>query len=167
MKDPPDRRKLLTAVRARLAERGWSDPGGAVRSFVDTVHQTSLTNGERPSGAALAAIVPPKLVAVNATDADTIASALTPVVAGTPGEDVARPLIAVDEIDSFGAIRTVSAASVADIAGPLALPELTVKRFIASILGEAYVPKDWGGEGNDLFRLAWCSAANASTQHSC
>jgi hypothetical protein len=60
-------------------------------------------------------------------------------------------LIPMVEIDSFARAQHVYPSVVASFANPLDLLEQTVKLLIARILGEPYVPKDWGGETDDLF----------------
>jgi hypothetical protein len=58
--------------------------------------------------------------------------------------------INIDEIHSFREVRKVSPHDV-DKLVPLAIPESSIKQSFAQILGEPFVPKDWGGETADLF----------------
>lgn len=58
--------------------------------------------------------------------------------------------ISIDEIDSFHEVRKVSPHDV-DKLVPLTIPEASIKQSLAQILGEPFVPKDWGGETADLF----------------
>ena len=58
--------------------------------------------------------------------------------------------ISVDDIDSFRQVQTVSPHEVAHLV-PVTLSEADIKQGIAQILGEPFVPKDWGGEIADLF----------------
>ncbi len=43
------------------------------------------------------------------------------------------------------------AEQVAGFANPLVLPERVVKHLLARLLGEPFVPNDWGGEHDDLY----------------
>lgn len=153
----PDTRSLLTAMRRVLADRSWGDPTNGSRELADAIQRHWAQHGTAPSVDEIAAYVPTRLTAPNGLDAHEMASSLAPAIADVQAPSdlenfVPRePLIPIDAIDSFAAVRDVSPEQVSAVASPLALPERTVKAFIASIIGEPYVPKDWGGEGNDLF----------------
>lgn len=54
------------------------------------------------------------------------------------------------QIDAFNKIATPPRIKKADIEAVQNMPEDTVKRAIAEIIGEQFVPKDWGGEKSDL-----------------
>ncbi|MDG2531265.1 hypothetical protein [Caulobacter endophyticus] len=56
----------------------------------------------------------------------------------------------VDQIDTFAAVRNVKPPKAADLAQLRAMPEEVVKASFADIIGEPFVPKDWGGETSDL-----------------
>jgi hypothetical protein len=58
--------------------------------------------------------------------------------------------IYVDDIDSFGEVRKVSAKAIKEQL-PLTIPEKEVKASFAAIIGENFVPKDWSGEKSDLY----------------
>lgn len=58
--------------------------------------------------------------------------------------------IALEEIDSFEKITSVSEADVNDMF-PLLLLEADVKRALCNIVGTPYLRPDWGGESCDLF----------------
>jgi hypothetical protein len=59
-------------------------------------------------------------------------------------------LISMDDIDSFSSASSVSDHQVNHISRPLPLAEAKVKEFIARILGEPYLERDWGGELSDI-----------------
>jgi hypothetical protein len=63
----------------------------------------------------------------------------------------APALVELGAIDSFQRMLEVSAAQVAGFAAPLDLAERNVKRLLARLLGEPFVPNDWGGEHDDLY----------------
>jgi hypothetical protein len=53
-------------------------------------------------------------------------------------------------IDSFSKMGAQSVATKGELEQLLATPEDDVKHAVAAIIGEPYVPKDWGGEKSDL-----------------
>lgn len=55
------------------------------------------------------------------------------------------------DIDQFNEIDFTSPLTEAELEAVLLVPEETVKRAFAGLLGEPYVPKDWGGERSDLY----------------
>jgi hypothetical protein len=59
--------------------------------------------------------------------------------------------ITIDAIDQFSKVKTIRAKSIPDKLSPERLPEQRVKRGLVKLLGETEVPKDWGGEINDIF----------------
>lgn len=63
-----------------------------------------------------------------------------------------RSLIRVypDYIDSFGRLKGAPQATVSDVKALQAVPEAAVKDAVAEIIGEPFVPPDWGGENSDL-----------------
>ncbi len=58
--------------------------------------------------------------------------------------------IYIDDIDSFMKVRKIPPAEVKTLV-PLTLSEADIKNYMAEIIGEPFVPKDWGGETADLF----------------
>lgn len=60
-------------------------------------------------------------------------------------------LISIEEIDTFRQAAEIPSGDVTAISHPLQLPERDVKRLVAGIIGESSVPKDWGGESDDLY----------------
>jgi hypothetical protein len=58
--------------------------------------------------------------------------------------------ILVDHIDSFKEVHKIRPNRIKNFV-PLDLSEEFVKKALASIIGEPFVPKDWGGELSDLF----------------
>jgi hypothetical protein len=62
-----------------------------------------------------------------------------------------KSLVEMGEIDSFRRALAVPAEQVAGFANPLVLPERVVKHLLARLLGEPFVPNDWGGEHDDLY----------------
>lgn len=55
------------------------------------------------------------------------------------------------EIGQFGGVDFRCPVTPAELKAVLAVPEEKVKNTIADLIGEAYVPKDWGGERSDLY----------------
>ena len=55
-----------------------------------------------------------------------------------------------EQIDSFGPLRNAPAATANDLKALQAMPEARVKDALAEIIGELFVPADWGGEVSDL-----------------
>jgi len=55
------------------------------------------------------------------------------------------------DIGQFSGIDFASPLTVAEREAVLRTPEDTVKRAFAALIGESYVPKDWGGERSDLY----------------
>lgn len=53
-------------------------------------------------------------------------------------------------IDSFAKISEVRASTPAELKTLLTVPEEDIKHAFAAIIGEPFVPKDWGGEKSDL-----------------
>jgi hypothetical protein len=146
----PDVRKMLTAVRQVASTRGWRDPGSSIRDFVERVRKEMARTGSVPRSADLVEYIGGAFLAHNETDAHTVGEAFGAALATVPWIDP-RLVIGIEEIDTFAMTASVAAADVAAFARPLDLPERTVKLLVAAIIGEPYVPKDWGGEGNDLY----------------
>jgi hypothetical protein len=57
--------------------------------------------------------------------------------------------VTVDDIDEFAKVRSIK--NVPPTLSPERLPEARFKRGIIALLGDAVIPKDWGGEANDIF----------------
>jgi hypothetical protein len=55
------------------------------------------------------------------------------------------------EVGQFGGVDFGRSVPPAELKAVLAVPEERVKNAIADLIGEAYVPKDWGGERSDLY----------------
>lgn len=55
-----------------------------------------------------------------------------------------------DQIDQFSLMQAQRAATVPDLQSLLQIKEDEVKHAFAAIIGEPFVPKDWGGEKSDL-----------------
>jgi hypothetical protein len=55
------------------------------------------------------------------------------------------------DIGQFSGIDFASPLTQAELEAVLRVPEDTVKRAIAELIGEPYVPRDWGGERSDLY----------------
>lgn len=55
------------------------------------------------------------------------------------------------DIGQFSGIDFASPLAEAEGEAVLRVPEDTVKRAFARLIGESYVPKDWGGERSDLY----------------
>ncbi|MGA8807120.1 MAG: hypothetical protein WB973_04520 [Thermoanaerobaculia bacterium] len=56
----------------------------------------------------------------------------------------------VSQIDAFSALADVSPPSLEKVGRLKEVPEESVKNAFAEIIGEPFVPKDWGGEMSDL-----------------
>ncbi|MCC4295199.1 hypothetical protein [Brevundimonas aurantiaca] len=56
----------------------------------------------------------------------------------------------IEQIDTFAAARNVKPPKAAELARLREIPEDVVKAAFADIIGEPFVPKDWGGETSDL-----------------
>ncbi|SCF48712.1 hypothetical protein GA0070216_12826 [Micromonospora matsumotoense] len=69
-----------------------------------------------------------------------------PAVASAP-----RARVYPSDIGQFSGIDFASPFAEAEGEAVLRVPEDTVKRAFAELLGEPYVPKDWGGERSDLY----------------
>jgi hypothetical protein len=98
----------------------------------------------------LVPLIPGPYASENEVSAEVIAAAFVSAIASTPASS-ADPLVPPEEIETFSAVRDVAPSAVKGIASPLDLPERHVKLFVAEVIGEPYVPYDWGGEGNDLY----------------
>ncbi|HEY1914513.1 MAG TPA: hypothetical protein VGH27_02960 [Streptosporangiaceae bacterium] len=61
------------------------------------------------------------------------------------------PRIYPSEIGQFGGVDFRCPVTPAELKAVLAAPEQKVKNTIADLIGEPYVPKDWGGERSDLY----------------
>ena len=63
----------------------------------------------------------------------------------------AGPRVYPSDIGQFSGIDFASPLTEAELEAVLRVPEDTVKRAFAGLIGESYVPKDWGGERSDLY----------------
>lgn len=59
--------------------------------------------------------------------------------------------VGIDDVDQFKKVRKIR--KVPNALDPERLPEQRVKRGILHLLRETKVPKDWGGESNDIFSV--------------
>lgn len=97
------------------------------------------------------AAIPDGFLDANRVSREAVARVLRESLGGLPLARDRPPLIGIDQIASFQKAAEVTPPLVAAISRPLALPERTVKEFVALILGEPRIDKDWGGEPDDLF----------------
>ncbi|MFG2064317.1 hypothetical protein ACGFIK_23180 [Micromonospora sp. NPDC048871] len=67
------------------------------------------------------------------------------------GASASRARVYPSDIGQFSGIDFASPFAEAEGEAVLRVPEDTVKRAFAELLGEPYVPKDWGGERSDLY----------------
>jgi hypothetical protein len=67
------------------------------------------------------------------------------------GASVPRARVYPSDIGQFSGVDFASPFAEAEGEAVLRVPEDTVKRAFAELLGEPYVPKDWGGERSDLY----------------
>jgi hypothetical protein len=54
------------------------------------------------------------------------------------------------QVDNFDKCRLEKPATASEQRDLLAIPEREIKEAFAAIIGETYIPKDWGGETSDL-----------------
>lgn len=73
-------------------------------------------------------------------DDNLVAEGLAPGLRVYPGD-----------IGQFDGIDFASPLAQAELEAVLRVPEDTVKRAFAGLIGESYVPKDWAGERSDLY----------------
>ena len=88
--------------------------------------------------------------AVNAKQVAVGEHAHAVYVENSGSREVSRLTVPLDEIDSFQKVREVPVSAVQGFPYPLQVPEVVIKHLIARIIGEPFVPKDWGGEMDDL-----------------
>lgn len=122
-------------------DRGWHETGGAAQALVDA----------HTNGADMLAAVPSSFTLRNDCDAGAVAQAAAAAL-GTKTIEHQRPtIIEPEQIDSFAKVAEVSAQDVSGIKRPLPLSEREVKRMLLTLVGEAEIPADWGGERSDAF----------------
>lgn len=92
---------------------------------------------------------PSKLAAFPTKRNPTAARVATQVIR-VPAVAVDVQALTVDDIDSFAAVRSVSARKVIT-AATASMDESALKNGICSIIGVPSTQRDWGGEQNDLF----------------
>jgi hypothetical protein len=59
--------------------------------------------------------------------------------------------IGIEAVDQFAKTKKIRANMIPERLSPERLPEQRVKEGLVKLLGETEVPKDWGGESNDIF----------------
>lgn len=69
----------------------------------------------------------------------------------TNGEPVPGLRVYPSDIRQFSGVDFGSPISQAELDAVLRVPEKTVKQALATLIGEPFVPKDWGGERSDLY----------------
>ncbi|HEX9539391.1 MAG TPA: hypothetical protein VGA04_14590 [Streptosporangiaceae bacterium] len=69
----------------------------------------------------------------------------------TPGKTTPGLCVYPSEIGQFREVDFGGRVSPAELKAVLEVPEKSVKNAIASLIGETYIPKDWGGERSDLY----------------
>lgn len=135
-------RRLLDAWR----DRGWSvDP----RIAVDLVAEATREG------------VSPNMVQRTVSSRDLISRGVPPAafyevtaqeLGSAPIARIGDVLVPIDRIDSFARVRGVGVTEVAPILPTIAkLREEFVKVCLVDILGLPSVPKDWGGENDDVY----------------
>jgi hypothetical protein len=138
---------MLSAIVTAFERHGWRDVDDAALKIVRRVEDTS--GAVQPE--TLAEIPSPTFLARNGATRAELRETLSRALGGMELQRDRPLLIAIDEIDSFRAVSTIDPRDVAAIATPkLQIPEETVKEFIGTIIGEPYLPKDWGGELSDI-----------------
>jgi hypothetical protein len=135
-------------------ERGWRDEASAALALVQAVFADASV---LDTAETLAQALPDEFLVANGIGPDDVSAALDSRTARLQGYAAGAralqlpALIQMSQIDSFAQVSTVSATAVASFANPLDLPEDTVERIIAKVIGEPYLVKDWGGESDDLY----------------
>lgn len=146
-----DRHRLLTDLRRLFQERGWTESGDVSRLLIEAAIDHERRTGVRPGPGDLVPHLPDAFVTTNGLNSWRIADEVARLVASAAVDSQLPDLITIEQIDSFSRAKTVKPADVAGIANPLDLSERDVKVFIGHIIGEPYLPRDWGGERYDLF----------------
>jgi hypothetical protein len=62
-----------------------------------------------------------------------------------------RMEVTIEEIDTFSMVQGVLPPPISEHELLKRIPEVRMKEFLAQLIGEPFVSKDWGGEGSDLF----------------
>jgi hypothetical protein len=164
--DSESRKRVLGRVAQHLHDRGARDIDGFVSRLMAEIASFVEAKGGLPGNTEIQAILgnlrTPLFKANRQVIQKDIASWIAKTLA-SEGKTAIQPLtpseavstckavrVGIDEIDSFHEVRKVSPHDV-DKLVPLTIPESSIKRSLAQILGEPFVPKDWGGETADLF----------------
>lgn len=139
---------LLSRLVGEFERRRWRDIGQASLKVTRAI--------ERSDGqidpASLALLPSRMFLAVNRATRADVRIAIARALAGARLTLARPPLIPIEVIQSFAKAADVMPQQVAAIAETmLPLPEQTVKKYIARIIGEPYLDKDWGGELSDIY----------------
>jgi len=154
MTAPGARQAAVRIVLDVIRDAGWTNRGEAALAITTSAFDdpTILNDSSR-----LAAAVPDVFFDHNRIGPARLRDALSSAAGALEGLArstdplLDRALIQISDIDSFAKAKDVPATVVRGYVRPLRLPEDTVERIIAAILGEPYRQKDWGGELDDMF----------------
>lgn len=146
--------QAIRTILDRLRERGWvGDQGGCAATLASAIlDDPSLL--DRPQD--LSRLVPVAFQVTHGLTGRDVVIEIEPLrgrlglLAAERRNETRLPLIQLDQIDSFALVAEVPPSTVMDLC-PLDLLEDDVERMIATIIGEPFRQKDWGGELDDLF----------------
>jgi hypothetical protein len=149
--------QAIRAIMDRLRECGWSGDQGRCSSTMASAILNDPSLLDRPHD--LSAVVPEAFQLAHRVTGAEVASAIAPLrapltnLAAQRQGDTRPPIIQIDQIDTFARVSEVPPSKVMDLC-PLHLLEDDVERMIATVIGEPFRQKDWGGELDDLFTQA-------------
>ena len=161
------RKRILGRVAQHLHDEGAKDIDGFSSRLISRIANHVEEHGEFPKNPRLQALMTGTKTALFKVNhhlrktevASWIADLLTVeektaihLIPAPPNAGLAPQAIriSVDDIDSFRQVSTVAPHRMKDLV-PLAILESDIKNSIAEIVGEPFIPKDWGGEIADLF----------------
>ncbi len=136
----------MRLIRDAWKARRWRDDQGVALAVV-----AAMVDGDGQFNPRIIPALPRAFFDANEITPEALAKELSGALDQYRVRSGSPTLIPIEEIDSFSRASEVSAVEVATISHPLKLPEMEVKRLVAKIIGEPYIPKDWGGEADDLF----------------
>jgi hypothetical protein len=165
--DEQSRKRVLGRIAQHLHDEGAKDLDGFSSGLISKIGEHVAKQGEFPHELELKAVMRSIKTSLVRENYHLRNKELTSWLAGllaAEGQSSIRPIsilakgglasqvsrISIDDIGSFQEVRKVSFHEVQGLV-PLKIPETEIKQNIAQIIGEPFVPKDWGGEIADLF----------------
>lgn len=137
------------AVRLLLdlwRDRGWAEDPVVAAAMVHTAMRDGLTED------VLIEAVTPSMASLSGASRRKITSVSHRALSGVFLERAGTVLRSIEELDSFDRCSEILIQDIRPILPQVAnLREEAVKRFLVDLLGEPTVPKDWGGEADDVF----------------